>query len=416
MRTSVAFACLFLVWHSGAAQDLVITNARIVDGTGRTSDRGSVVVTDGRILDLAQSSTDIPGAAELDANGMTLMPGLIDTHWHVLTGVYPAASDENVEQYMQDVIPGLWESLLGRGVTTILSVGDLFPNILELRRRLADGEMRGPRLLAVGPVFTGPDDWPTPLCRGNRHCKAKATAELTTTQQARAKVREIAAAGVDAVKLVYDDLIVPDVRIADDVVAAIADEARRHDLRVLAHISTLEETALHLVELGVRGLVHPVPLRAAESANGAQILRDLQIPVSTTVSVRTRAWRQFTGQEYSEQDEASFNQRLADIRYLWDAGVTVAFGTDTTTRQGGHEERFRAELRALNQVLSNQEVIASLTRNAAVFLGLDDNLGTLEPGKIADMILIDGNPLADISDLARVAVVIQGGRIIVDHR
>ena len=89
-------------------------------------------------------------------------------------------------------------------------------------------------------------------------------------------------------KLVYDSIIAPNVRIEDDVVAAFADEAQRHGLTPFAHISTQDEPALKLVKLGIRGLVHPVSVRSA--ANGAQVLRDLQIPVSTTISGRTREW------------------------------------------------------------------------------------------------------------------------------
>ena len=77
---------------------------------------------------------------------------------------------------------------------------------------------------------------------------------------------------------------------------------------------------------------------------------------------------------------------------------------------------FLAEARALNRVLSNYEVIISLTRNAATLLGLGDELGTIEAGKIADIVIIDGDPLTDISDLERVRVVIQGGKVVVDRR
>ncbi len=417
MKRIIGFVICLVYWNLGAAQDLVITNARIIDGAGQIIERGSVVIADGRIVSVTQEPEDARDTLEIDANGMTVMPGLINTHWHVLSGVSPANSDEAIDQYIEDVVTDLLESLLERGVTTIMSAGDHFPNILELRRKLADGELRGPRLFAVGPLFTAPDDWPTRLCQGNSDCKAKFTAEVTTPEQARAKVRELAAAGVDAVKLVYDDRIAPDVRINDDVVAAIADEARRNDLTVFAHVSTAEETALTLVELGVRGLVHPVPFRSIASAKGAQTLRDLQIPVSTTISSWTMEWRELTGQAYSEQDGAIFSQRLEDIKHLWDEGVTVAFGTDSNTRDHAlAEARFLAEAHSLNQILTNEEVITTLTRNAAIFLGLGDELGTLEPGKIADMVVIDGDPLADISDLANVKIVIQGGRVVVDKR
>ena len=420
MTRFFAFIGFLVTWNLVTAQDLLITNARIIDGAGQTIEHGSVLIANGRIVSVTQEDIDALGAVEIDASGMTVMPGLINTHWHVLSGVSPASSDAAIDQYIEDVVVDLLESLLERGVTTIMSAGDHFPNILELRRKLADGEMRGPRLLAVGPLFTAPDDWATQLCQGNSDCKAKFTAELTSPEQARAKVREVAAAGVDAVKLVYDDRIVPDVRIDDDVVAAIADEARLNDLILFAHITTADETTLKLVELGVRGLVHPVPFRTTASANGAQILRDLQIPVSTTISRSTKEWRELTGQAFSKQDGAIFSQGLENIEHLWDEGVVVAFGTDSSTRSNASadaaEGRFLAEARALNQILSNAEVVTTLTRNAGVYLGLGNELGTLESGKIADVILIDGYPLTDISDLTSVEVVIQGGRVVVDNR
>ena len=413
----IAFVACLASWNLAAAQDVVITHARILDGTGTIIDQGSLVIRDERIVSVSAGASEAPGALEIDAQGMTVMPGLVNTHWHLLTGVPPGSSDAAIDKYIEDVVADLLDSLLERGVTTIMSAGDHFPNIVELRRKLTSGEMRGPRLLVVGPVFTAPDDWPTQLCQGNSDCKLTLTAELTTREQARAKVREVGAAGVDAVKLVYDDRIAPDVRVADDVVAAIADEAQRHGLTLFAHISTGEETALRLVELGVRGLVHPVPFRSPASAGGARILRDRHIPVSTTIGGRTREWVELTGRDYSEQDEAVLNQRLEDIKHLWDEGVTVAFGTDSTISQSASAEgRFLAEARALNRVLSNQEVIATLTQNAAAYLGLEDELGTLEAGKIADIAIIDGDPLADISDLRNVEVVIQGGRIVVDKR
>ena len=95
--------------------------------------------------------------------------------------------------------------------------------------------------------------------------------------------------------------------------------------------------------------------------------------------------------------------------------MTVAFGTDSTDGASA-ETKFLIEARTLNQILTNEEVISTLTRNAAVYVGLGDELGTLEPGKIADIILIDGDPLADISLLTSAEVVIQGGRVVVDSR
>ncbi len=415
MPRILALATALAVWNASAAQDLIVTNARIIDGTGQTIEGGSVVVTDGRIVAVGpelQSTGEVPA---IDADGMTLMPGMMDTHWHVLSTT--DASDEAIDQYIEDVVAGVLDTVLAWGMTTIMGAGDHFPNIVELRRRLADGEIRGPRLLTVGPVFTAPGDWSTQTCDGVRACEMRRTAQLTTPEEARAKVREVAAAGVDAIKIVYDDIRVPDVRLADEVIAAITYEAKQHDLVVLAHVSTVEETALKLVDLGVRGFVHPVTLLTSENRHGVEILRDLQIPVATTISGPSREWRDATGREYPESAAIQFNRRLEDIRYLWEGGVTLAFGTDASSGRGDLAgARFMAEARALSQVLPNHEVIATLTRNAAILLGLEDDLGTIEPGKIADLVLIDGDPIADISDLANVKVVVQGGRVVVDKR
>ena len=117
------------------------------------------------------------------------------------------------------------------------------------------------------------------------------------------------------------------------------------------------------------------------------------------------------GRPWSAVFAAGLRQVLENVRHLWDEGVTVAFGTD-----GPSSGFFIAEVRGLSAVLSAEEIITALTRNAAVFLYLQDELGTLEPGKIADIVIIDGDPLSDIEDLTNVQVVIKGGEIVVDNR
>ncbi|MEE8238091.1 MAG: amidohydrolase family protein, partial [Gammaproteobacteria bacterium] len=112
--------------------------------------------------------------------------------------------------------------------------------------------------------------------------------------------------------------------------------------------------------------------------------------------------------------QAYLSQTLANVRQLWDAGVIVAFGTDTASLRPA--AAIAHEIRTVSEVLSEEEIIAALTRNAAQFLGLSDDIGTLAPGKFADILIIDGDPLTDISALANVVVVIKEGRIVVDNR
>ena len=106
---------------------------------------------------------------------------------------------------------------------------------------------------------------------------------------------------------------------------------------------------------------------------------------------------------------------LAGIRRLRDDGLSIAFGTDRPPGQPP-AEAVANEIGALSRVLSTAEIIDALTRQAAHFLYLEDEIGTLEPGKRADIVIIDGDPLEDIGTLANVAVVIQGGQVVVDNR
>ena len=110
--------------------DLIITNARVLTGTGEVLDRATLVVTDGRITSVTAGPSDVEATVEVDATGMTVMPGLIDTHRHLL-GRSRADSAEMLAQWVDQELPGLLSDLLGSGITTVLALGDFYPAILE---------------------------------------------------------------------------------------------------------------------------------------------------------------------------------------------------------------------------------------------------------------------------------------------
>ena len=141
---------------SGAlAQDLVITDARIIDGAGGTIEQGFVVIRAGRIASVSEGATDASAAVRINAAGMTVMPGLIDTHRHVIGAV---DSEQSLEAWLDEQAPAAMYAYLVGGFTTVLSPGDNTSGILELRRRLQAGEITGPRLLVSGGVFRAPND------------------------------------------------------------------------------------------------------------------------------------------------------------------------------------------------------------------------------------------------------------------
>ena len=389
--------------------DILITNARIVTGAGTTVDSASMVITGGRIASISPGQPSVDALVEIDAAGMTVMPGLTDTHVHML-GSSRADSAAALDRWMEENLATLLRAYLASGFTTIMVLGDYIPAILEVRQRVEDGELVGPRLLATGPGFTAPDDWPLPIKGYSSWSRAQGMFEVADPGTARTNVRQLANADVDALKVVIDRTMVPEALLSNDVLAAIIDEAHAAGVPVVVHAETVEDM-LNAVNHGADRLVHTPHTGSIADASGARILRDAGVPISTTVSFSSVEWYQSIGRERTADQAAQHAQILENIRHLWDEGVTVAFGTDSPPGLD-----YMTEVRALSTVLSPEEIISALTSNAAAFLELSDDIGTLEAGKIADLLIVDGDPLSDISDLANVEIVIKGGDVVVDNR
>jgi imidazolonepropionase-like amidohydrolase len=389
----------------GFAQNLVITNARIIDGTGVTIERGSVVVDRGQIASVSAGEADAPGV-RIDAQQMTVMPGMIDTHVHLLLVDRQLENQQALDNWIDQVLPGDLRAYLESGVTTIFSNGDYTDPILAVKRAIENRELQGPRLLVVGPVFTAPGGHPaTTVCGGMPSlCRDLLAVEVSDVETARGEVRRLASLGVDGIKAVYESTL-GEAILRDDVLEAIGEEAERYGLPLIVHAPG--ELGLRAVELGADKLVHP-PLRdGVDLTEASRLLRSRSIPFATTTHGQAHP-------QVPDGEEQLARYYLPGIRRLWDDGVTIAFGTDRFF--ASPSEDIRHEIEILSRVLTPEEVIVALTRNAAAYLDLSDEIGTLEPGKIGDMVIIRGDPLADLSNLANVMVVIQGGQVVVDNR
>src|SRR5262247_623138 len=154
MKKLFALASLLLIWDAlyaqrQAAQNLVITNARIIDGNGGVIPRGYVVIRNGRIASVSAGTSTEPGARQIDVRGMTVMPGFIDDHRHIIAPSFPAG--DPVQWMKEEAVPRMQEFLDG-GFTTIQSCGDPAEQIVELQRRLNAGTIKGPRLFTAAFV------------------------------------------------------------------------------------------------------------------------------------------------------------------------------------------------------------------------------------------------------------------------
>ena len=377
-----------------AAQDLVITNARIVDGTGTAIARGTIVVRGGRIASVASGEVSVEGMPRIDAQGMTVMPGFIDAHRHIMGG--------NPEQWFAEQAVARMQEFLEAGYTTLMSGGGPFPGIGELKRRVDAGDLKGPRIITSGRV--DPDSFETPAA-------------------ARAEVRKLAQAGIEIIKARIDP--VP-TSAQTTTLAAVIDEARQAGLDVMVHAVSVP-AMLAALDAGATKLVHTPHgswLSEADARKVAQAgvetlsTAGFGLPVFGVFNqdnVPTfrdgRPWPDGIIDGQGRGREAG--EKAVNGRTLWDAGVVYGFGTDTgyLPREG-----LKHELRALSLMFSAQDIITLMGPNTAAFIDKSGDLGTLEPGKLADIAIIDGDPLDLIYNLLNVKIVIKGGVVVVDKR
>jgi imidazolonepropionase-like amidohydrolase len=395
------------------AAGLVITNARIIDGTGQTIEAGSVVVRDGRIVSVSAGTASVPGALVVDAAGRTVMPGFIDAHRHIIQGDAQAWLETRAAQSMRE--------FLEAGFTTVLSAGDAEAAILELRRRTAAGELVGPRIIAsaraplsaaAGGGGGGVDPARTDVSRPP--LRPTEAAPSVPAEQTRARVQQIADAGFDAVKTV---IITTPNGPETETLGLIADESQRRGLRSITHAVTVVDT-LAAVEAGTHFLVH-TPHIGMLTQEEAQQIAASGIPMASTLGIFVPFYDENNAPIFRDalpfpwETISSAGQGPVNARLLWEAGVVYGFGTDTRYLP---LETLKHELKTLFLVFSEQDILRIMTRNSAVAIAMDGELGTLEPGKIADIVVLDGNPEQDIFDLLKVDLVIKEGAVVLDAR
>ena len=376
-----------------AAQDLVITNARILDGAGTNIDRGSIVVRGGRIVSVSAGPAAAQGGQTIDAGGMTVLPGLIDAHRHIMQG--------NADQWFKEQSVIRMQEFLEAGYTTLMSGGGPVPGILELKRRIEAGELTGPRIITSGRADPG---------------------NFKTPDAARAQVQMLAKAGVEIIKARLDS----DPGVQTAILKVVVDEARKHNLDVMVHASSVP-AMLTAVDAGAAKLVHS-PNGSWLSEEDARKVADAGIETLSTTGFGVPVFGVFNDDNVPTFRDGKpwpdgiiegrgrgreAGEKVVNGRTLWDAGVIYGFGTDT-----GYLPRagLKHELRTLNLMFSEKDIIKLMGPNTAAFIEKTNDVGTLQPGKLADIVIVEGDPLDLIYNLLNVRVVLKGGTIVVDKR
>lgn len=389
-----------------AAQNLVIANARIIVGPDQTIERGTIAVKGGRIASV--TSGRAPAASKdakvIDAAGMTVIAGYIDDHRHIIQ----ARGPEAVAAFMKDQAATRMRELLEAGFTTVQSGGDDNAGILELKQRIERGEIKGPRIISSGQV---------------------PTARMKDEAEVRAAVEKVVKDGADSIAEVHYPNVVwpfdPTEQETKNLAAGI-DEARTLGVEFQVHaVSDLSLVAA--VRMGAKKLVHSVNInwvtadQAREvAASGAQVASIAGFG-SPTFDVFThdnkpkfrdgKPWPDGIIDSQGVGQEAGYMP--VNLRTLYDHGVAVSFATDTTFYAPA---ALAHELKSLDLVFSVPDLIRIMGINSARFVDRQKDIGTIEVGKLADLVLLGGNPYDGYWNFLTAVVVIKGGEVMVDKR
>ena len=377
-----------------AAQDLVINNVRIIVGNGQVIESGSVVVRGGRITSVGAATAAPQGARVIDGRGMTAVPGFIDGHRHIIQG--------NADQYFKERAAAHMQEFLEAGYTTLMEGGGAPPSGARLKQMIDSGQIKGPRIITSGRADPG---------------------RFKTVETARAQVQALAKAGVEIIKASIDPRPTPEELV---VLAAVVDEGKKHNLNTMVH-AVSPQAMLASVKAGAQKLVHTPHFGWLSDAD-ARVVRDAGVEVLSCAgfgvpvfgvynqnNVGTfrdgKPWPEAIIDGEGRGREAGY--KAVNARTLFDNGVVYGYGTDTgyLPRQG-----LAHELRTLNLMFSPIDLIKVMGPNTAAFLEKEKDLGTLETGKFADIVLLGGNPLEGYWHLLNARVVIKGGEVVVDKR
>jgi imidazolonepropionase-like amidohydrolase len=406
-----------------AAEWTVVSNGRIIDGTGATPRIGTVAAHDGRITAVGDfDDIAIPRGAEvarIDATGKTVMPGLIDAHCHMTYG--ESRTEEEIDLYTSAegrTLRAAWNAakVLRAGVTSISQPGGSYFIGVGLRDAIAEGFVQGPRMAAAGRYLTtsnGLTDW-YPDSVGVPEGSIGILAN--TMPQMIDEVRRQVKAGVDFIKIA-DSPLGEFQAFTNDELKALADLAHQLGKRITIHARGSAEVRA-AVDAGFDWIMHGNQM----SDDTIEALAESHIPLIPTLVLLANStdYGKDVGVPTGLYD--AWARLLEDsahtLHRAHEAGVIFGAGTDSGFALTPYGEWHAHELTLLVDYagLTPMEAIQAGTRNVAVTVMAKDTLGVLAPGALADVIVVNGDPLTDISVLERrenIDVVISRGTPVV---
>ena len=410
----------------GSGGATVIRDVTVIDGSGRDpAGRSDVLVRDGRIANIEAAGSVPAKDAEvtIDGTGCALLPGLTDAHVHF--ALIGPRGDHGAEAWVAHIlrVGQMIEGALAEGFTTVRDAGGLDP---AWARAVAAGLLRGPRILPSGSVLSqtgGHGDLRAQhdaLHAGASIPGLVARPEIADgADEVRRAAREQLRKGATQIKLLASGGIVSptdpfdSVQFSRDEIAAAVEVARSWGTYVLAHCHTSPAVEV-AIDAGVRSIEH-ASLLDVETARRMAASGTFMVPTLQALHMlATYPERWELSPEKVERLRAIASAADLSVKVADEAGVAIGSGSDVV---GPWQGRRGEEIALKARILGAGKAIASATRTNATLFGLADEIGTVEIGKRADLILVDGNPLDRVellADPSSIPTVILGGRIVKD--
>lgn len=430
---AVVIAAALAGASAASADTLLIENVTLIDGTGRPPVAGaSVLIEEDRIQLISRSSISAPEhTRRIDGTGKYLIPGLMDMHIHLQGNI--EVTPEGLMSVSNDRSKGIraLHSYLYSGVTSVFDAGNVPDYILGLRDDERSGKLLSPRIFATGGIVTYPgshgsnefgtqvDSWPEAIPALDAHIERRP----------------------DLLKLTFEERgwgarpMIPILPV--DLMQRIIQYYNDRGIRTTVHTSS-EYRARQAIFAGIDTLAHPI-IQGPVTDNFARLMGAKKIPMVTTIAIGENYSRLAEHPEYLDEPlyQATLTTEEIEIlktekrkeyqerKWTWwmkimttiaqenlrkinEAGGILVAGTDQTTGPALHRE---LELMA-DAGIPPSDIIRIATLNGAIFLGKERELGSIEEGKIADMVLLAADPTTDINNAKQIVQVIKGGQLI----
>jgi imidazolonepropionase-like amidohydrolase len=405
-----------------------IRGATLIDGTGRDPVRdATVLIEDGRIISAGQAGqVSVPDGTEIiDADGRTLLPGMIDCHVHIMSQGFNIMRELSTPPSLAllQCIPHL-RATLDAGFTTVRDAGGA---PLGVKMAIEQGILPGPRMQISVTALSQTGGHGDPFTRSCIHL-AVALPDVPDSvvdgiEPMRQRVREILRAGADWIKICTTGGVLSQTDAPSSSQFTVAEiETAVYEAQAdggkpcMAHAQGTQGIK-NAIAAGVKSIEHGIWLD--EEAIALMKQRDVYLVPTLVAPLQVIRQSERDGGAMPpwgvQKAHAVVNDHAESFRQAYEAGVKIAMGTDSGV--GPHGENAEEMELMVDHGMSTMDAIISTTSRAATLLGVQDRLGTIEPGKIADVLLVDGNPLDNIGilrDTTKITMVMKDGQVFKD--